>query len=65
MNFELSDVQRDIQKMCRELAKNELQPNARKWDEQHAWPEAAVKKPSASVVGRAGEGAFIDKRQAV
>jgi len=44
MDFELTDVQRDIQKMCRELAKNELQPNARKWDEQHAWPEAAVKK---------------------
>jgi butyryl-CoA dehydrogenase len=30
--------------MCRELAKNELQPNARKWDERHAWPESAVKK---------------------
>ncbi len=44
MDFELTDVQRDIQKMCRELAKNELQPNARKWDEQHAWPESAVKK---------------------
>src|SRR6478735_2910143 len=44
MNFELTDVQRETQKLCRDLAKNELQPNARKWDEQHAWPEPAVKK---------------------
>jgi butyryl-CoA dehydrogenase len=44
MNFELTDVQRDVQKMCREFAAKELIPNARKWDEEHAWPEAAVKK---------------------
>src|SRR3954463_1720155 len=44
MNFELTDVQRDIQKLCRDFAAKELIPNARKWDEQHAWPEAAVKK---------------------
>ncbi|MBL8951160.1 MAG: acyl-CoA dehydrogenase [Myxococcaceae bacterium] len=44
MDFELTEVQRDIQKMCRELAKKELQPNARKWDETHAWPESGVKK---------------------
>ncbi len=44
MNFELTEVQRDIQKLCREFAAKELTPNARKWDEAHAWPESAVKK---------------------
>ena len=44
MNFELTDIQRDVQKMCRELAAKELIPNARRWDEEHAWPEEAVKK---------------------
>jgi butyryl-CoA dehydrogenase len=44
MNFELTDVQREIQRMCREFAARELIPNARKWDEQHAWPTDAVKK---------------------
>ncbi|MFT3836125.1 MAG: acyl-CoA dehydrogenase [Myxococcaceae bacterium] len=44
MNFELTEVQRDIQKMTREFAAKELTPNARKWDEAHAWPTEAVKK---------------------
>lgn len=44
MNFELTDVQREIQRMCREFAAKELIPNARKWDETHAWPTDAVKK---------------------
>ena len=44
MNFELTEVERDIQKTCREFALKELIPNARKWDEAHAWPESAVKK---------------------
>src|SRR5262245_10691014 len=44
MDFNLTDVQRDIQKLCRELAAKELTPNARAWDDTHAWPEAAVKK---------------------
>ncbi|MDY7231104.1 acyl-CoA dehydrogenase [Hyalangium rubrum] len=44
MNFELTDVQREIQRMCREFAARELIPNARKWDETHAWPTEAVKK---------------------
>jgi butyryl-CoA dehydrogenase len=44
MNFELTDVQREIQRMCREFAARELIPNARKWDEEHAWPTDAVKK---------------------
>ena len=44
MNFELTEIQRDTQRLCRELALKELIPNARKWDEEHAWPQAAVKK---------------------
>jgi butyryl-CoA dehydrogenase len=44
MNFELTDIQREIQRMTREFAAKELIPNARKWDEQHAWPSDAVKK---------------------
>ncbi len=44
MNFELSDLQKEIQKMTREFAAKELIPHARKWDEEHAWPGDAVKK---------------------
>jgi butyryl-CoA dehydrogenase len=44
MNFELSDTQREIQRLCRELAAKELTPNAHKWDEAHAWPTDAVRK---------------------
>ena len=38
MNFELTDVQREIQRMCREFAAKELIPNARKWDEPTRGP---------------------------
>ncbi len=44
MNFELTDIQRETQKMCREFAARELRPNARQWDEAHQWPAEAVKK---------------------
>ena len=44
MDFELTEMQREIQKLTREFAARELTPNARKWDETHAWPEEAVKK---------------------
>lgn len=44
MNFELNEVQRDIQKMTREFAAKELIPNARRWDEHHEWPAEAVKQ---------------------
>lgn len=44
MNFELTEVQRDIQKLCRDFAARELVPNAKKWDEHHEWPTEAVKK---------------------
>ena len=44
MDFELTDIQREIQRMTREFAAKELIPNARKWDETHEWPTEAVKK---------------------
>ena len=44
MNFELTDIQRDIQKMTREFAAKELIPNAKRWDENHEWPTEAVNK---------------------
>ncbi len=44
MNFELTEIQRETQKMCREFAARELQPNARRWDESHEWPSEAVRK---------------------
>lgn len=44
MNFELTEVQRDIQKMCRDFAAKELIPNAKRWDEHHEWPTEAVAK---------------------
>jgi butyryl-CoA dehydrogenase len=44
MNFDLTDIQRETQRMCRELAARELIPNARKWDEEHTFPRDAVKK---------------------
>jgi butyryl-CoA dehydrogenase len=44
MNFELNEVQREIQKMTRDFAAKELIPNAKKWDEHHQWPSEAVAK---------------------
>src|SRR5262252_6263510 len=44
MDFELTDIQRETQRMCREFAARELMPNARRWDHEHLWPEDAVKK---------------------
>ncbi len=44
MNFELNEVQREIQKMTRDFAAKELIPNAKKWDEHHQWPTEAVAK---------------------
>lgn len=44
MNFELTDLQKEIQRVTREVAQKELLPHARHWDEKHLWPEEAVKK---------------------
>ncbi|MGB8931793.1 MAG: acyl-CoA dehydrogenase [Anaeromyxobacteraceae bacterium] len=44
MHNELSEEQRQVLDLCRELAENELKPNARRWDAEHAFPAEAVKK---------------------
>ena len=44
MNFELTELQRETQRLAREFALRELLPNARKWDEEHRFPKEAVRK---------------------
>ncbi len=44
MHIELTEAQQQIQRMCREFAARELTPNARRWDAEHEFPEAAVKQ---------------------
>jgi butyryl-CoA dehydrogenase len=44
MNFELTELQRETQRLVREFAARELLPNARKWDEEHRFPKEAVQK---------------------
>jgi butyryl-CoA dehydrogenase len=54
MDFELSDIQRETRRVAREFADKELLPNARKWDEHHEWPGAALAKLSElSMMGMA------------
>ncbi len=38
MNFELTELQRHTQRLCREFAARELIPHARQWDEEHTFP---------------------------
>ena len=44
MDFELTDLQRETQRLTREFAARELIPHARKLDEEHRFPHAVVKK---------------------
>lgn len=44
MHIDLTETQREIQKLCRDFAAKELIPNARKWDEEHQFPAEAVKQ---------------------
>jgi butyryl-CoA dehydrogenase len=44
MNFELTELQRETQRLTREFAQRELLPHARKWDEEHRFPKEAVQK---------------------
>jgi len=44
MDFELTDLQRETQRLTRDFAARELIPNARKWDEEHKFPAETVKK---------------------
>jgi butyryl-CoA dehydrogenase len=44
MDVELTEEQRQVRDMCRDFAAKELAPNARRWDEHHEFPRAAVQK---------------------
>ena len=44
MDFELTDLQRETQRLTREFAARELIPHARKRDEEHRFPQEVVKK---------------------
>jgi butyryl-CoA dehydrogenase len=44
MDFELTELQRETERLCREFAARELTPHAREWDEEHRFPAEAVKK---------------------
>ncbi|MFL5303533.1 MAG: acyl-CoA dehydrogenase [Anaeromyxobacteraceae bacterium] len=44
MHVELNEEQRQVQDLCRKFADDELVPNAKRWDEEHHFPRAAVKK---------------------
>ena len=44
MNFDLTDLQRETQKLCRDFAARELIPHARRLDENHEFPTDALKK---------------------
>ncbi len=44
MNIELTEEQRQVRDLCRDFADKELRPNARRWDAEHVFPAAAVKK---------------------
>jgi len=44
MDIELTEEQRQVRDLCRDFAKKELEPNARKWDHEHHFPKEAVQK---------------------
>ncbi|HEY7725670.1 MAG TPA: acyl-CoA dehydrogenase [Anaeromyxobacteraceae bacterium] len=44
MDIELTDEQRQVRDLCRTFADEELRPNARRWDEEHSFPAAAVRR---------------------
>jgi butyryl-CoA dehydrogenase len=44
MDIELTEEQRQVRDLCRDFAGKELRPHARRWDRDHEFPAAAVKK---------------------
>ncbi len=44
MDTKLTEEQRQVRDLCRELADRELRPNARRWDAEHRFPAEAVKQ---------------------
>jgi alkylation response protein AidB-like acyl-CoA dehydrogenase len=47
MSFQLSSEQEMIRLMARDFARNELEPNAHKWDQKEIFPQDAVQKMGA------------------
>ena len=47
MDFELSAEQREIQALAREIAEEEIEPNAAAWDREHAFPRELLGKLGA------------------
>ena len=44
MHLDLSEEQRQVRGLCRDFARTELAPNARRWDAEHRFPAEAVRK---------------------
>jgi alkylation response protein AidB-like acyl-CoA dehydrogenase len=44
MDFELNDIQLELQTVARKFAKEELRPNAEHWDEEKIFPIETIKK---------------------
>ncbi len=44
MDYELTELQRETERLCREFAARELLPQAHRWDEEHTFPKEAVKQ---------------------
>ena len=44
MDFSLTDIQQELQRVARDFATKELLPRARAWDEHHTWPAEALAK---------------------
>ncbi|HCF58222.1 MAG TPA: hypothetical protein DFS52_09545 [Myxococcales bacterium] len=44
MQFELTELQQEIQRTCREFAAKELAPHARQWDREHEFPAGAIRQ---------------------
>ena len=47
MDFELSEEQRAIRDTARQFAQAEMAPHARRWDEEHIFPVACMRKAAA------------------
>jgi butyryl-CoA dehydrogenase len=47
MSFQLSSEQEMIRLMARDFARNELEPNAHKWDQKEIFPHEAIRKMGA------------------
>jgi butyryl-CoA dehydrogenase len=44
VDIELTEEQRQVRDLCRELADRALRPNARRWDAEHVFPADAVRQ---------------------